>query len=301
MPAHAEVRAPRGGAKRNRLFGRRPCARPCADHTDCRPRTLRAIQTAPQRRGLAVGIGRAPRVGGDHVVVLDDGSRGDGDLDGEGARQRVRGHRPALHRCCPGPEREVDDDRIVQANGALVQPWGPHHPDLGWRQRVGDHDGIEQADRLAAVVGIGGPALAQLRGHPGVFARARANAVWGTVGNTGRVYLYTGQGANSYFGVNTANPYATVGTVANNLGLYVANRSSSSAVQGYKNGSSLVSNAADNSIVVPTSNFAFGLGDGTFSSEQFMLAGFGSSLSSTDVTNLYSRSHTLLQTIAGVP
>jgi hypothetical protein len=73
-------------------------------------------------------------------------------------------------------------------------------------------------------------------------------------------------------------------------------------VQGYKNGTSIVSVSSDTSVAVQNGAIVFGAGDSasSFSTGQFMMGGFGSSITPTDVTNLYSRTHTLLQAIAGI-
>lgn len=118
----------------------------------------------------------------------------------------------------------------------------------------------------------------------------------------GHTFIYTDSSGTAFFDVQGNTGYTATASVSDALGFYAANRSSASNVQGFKNGSSIIAVTSDTSSALTVAQIIFGLGDngGAFSNQQFMIGGFGSSLSSTDNTNLYVRTHTLLQTIAGI-
>jgi hypothetical protein len=107
---------------------------------------------------------------------------------------------------------------------------------------------------------------------------------------------------NAYFRANSSNIAGVA--VADPIGHYVANRSSSSAVQGYKNGSSILSNGSATSGAPANRTFTFGaIGTGGGVGpcpNQIAAASIGSSLSSTDATNFYNRLRTYM-TAVGVP
>lgn len=107
---------------------------------------------------------------------------------------------------------------------------------------------------------------------------------------------------NSYYRMNGSG----ISGISNSdgTGHYLANRSSSSAVQGYKNGSSALS-ASDTSVAVFNSNiYVLAQNDtstpATGFGGQVPMASIGSSLSSTDATNFYNRLRTYM-TAVGVP
>jgi hypothetical protein len=127
-----------------------------------------------------------------------------------------------------------------------------------------------------------------------------AIAIFGSIGaNETDIYpRYTDN--NAYFRCNSTNIAGVA--VADPIGHYIANRSSSSAVQGYKNGSSVLSNTSATS-GGPTNNpFTFGAAtsSGALSPHQIAACSVGSSLSSTDATNFYNRLRTYM-TAVGVP
>jgi hypothetical protein len=107
----------------------------------------------------------------------------------------------------------------------------------------------------------------------------------------------------SYFGVNaSATNFTSTGTPSN--GHFLANRSSSSALQGYKNGTSVLT--WTNTSVAPASQNIYALanhgpsGANLGTAFQLPAISIGSSLSSTDVTNFYNRLRTYM-TAVGVP
>ena len=105
----------------------------------------------------------------------------------------------------------------------------------------------------------------------------------------------------NYIAIN-GNSFTTVSN-ANPQGHFIANRSGSSAVQSYKNGSSIASasvtttglpNASVSTIAMNISGTRHG------SNIQASMASIGSSLSGTDATNFYNRLRTFM-TAVGVP
>lgn len=110
----------------------------------------------------------------------------------------------------------------------------------------------------------------------------------------------------AYFRINDNNSLAGVSN-ADSSGHYICNRSSSSAVQGYRNGSSILSSGSDTSNGVPSvniysiANHTDSGGQNVFgSSFQQACDSCGSSLNSTDAGNLYTRLRTYM-TAVGVP
>ncbi len=104
---------------------------------------------------------------------------------------------------------------------------------------------------------------------------------------------------NSYGSLQST---AGVGPVASTdgKGMFAVNRNGTAQTL-YKNGSSIGSNV-DTSIPFVSANTLDGLQNGFgHSSSQVMAMGFGSTLNSTQHGNLYTRVHTYLQTIAGIP
>jgi antitoxin component of RelBE/YafQ-DinJ toxin-antitoxin module len=128
-----------------------------------------------------------------------------------------------------------------------------------------------------------------------------AGAVIASTWLTGILTRFTDNSA--YFYVNTT--LNTGAAVANSIGHYIANRSSSSSVEGYKNGASLVINASNPSIA-PANLAMFacaynlsGTGVKT-SGNQLAMMSIGASLNTTDATNFYNRLRTYMTTV-GVP
>jgi hypothetical protein len=107
---------------------------------------------------------------------------------------------------------------------------------------------------------------------------------------------------NAYISIN--GPNAPSYANATRPGHYLANRSNSSSVQGYKNGVSQTSSSSNTSVALPNivlvvcgSNNS---GAVFTTVDQAAMASIGSSLSSTDVTNFYNRLRTYM-TAVGVP
>jgi hypothetical protein len=85
---------------------------------------------------------------------------------------------------------------------------------------------------------------------------------------------------------------------ANGSGLWSVNRSTSTAVQLYRNGSSLHSGSQTSA--VPGSDDMRFLAGVDFSAKQCLCGGIGGSLTATEQTNLYNALHIYLQTVAGI-
>ncbi len=86
-------------------------------------------------------------------------------------------------------------------------------------------------------------------------------------------------------------------------GHFLANRSSSTAIQGYLGGSSVVSNASSASTLLNNNIYTVGTNSGGTpggTGLQVAMASAGSSMSSTDATNFYNRLRTYM-TAVGVP
>jgi hypothetical protein len=109
---------------------------------------------------------------------------------------------------------------------------------------------------------------------------------------------------NTYYRINGS----AISGVANTTtaGFYLANRSSSSRVDGYKNGSNVLTNTSATSS--PVQNYSFPIcamrhlfaGTTTPSAHQIAAASMGASLSATDVSNFYNRLRAYM-TAVGVP
>lgn len=101
----------------------------------------------------------------------------------------------------------------------------------------------------------------------------------------------------AYFRINSATGATGCNaTVASTKGCSIANRSSATAVQGYKNGSSVASNSSDSS-VAPSATLLYVPESGVAETDLIAAASIGSSLSSGDVTKLYNRVYTHLQAV----
>jgi hypothetical protein len=106
---------------------------------------------------------------------------------------------------------------------------------------------------------------------------------------------------NSYFLVN-GNTFTTVAS-ASAQGHFIANRSGASASQGYKNGSSIVTNTDSSTGLPGVTVVTLGMNSNNTihgSNVQAAMASIGSSLSSTDASNFYTRLRTYM-TAVGVP
>lgn len=102
-------------------------------------------------------------------------------------------------------------------------------------------------------------------------------------------------GSASSINVNSAT--AATGTPADGFGLFTGVRTSSSSVTGYRNATSLGTNAATTSAAPANAGMALLQDTGTFFGGGVACAGVGGALTGTDVTNLYNRIHTFLNTV----
>ncbi len=115
---------------------------------------------------------------------------------------------------------------------------------------------------------------------------------------------YSGDG-KAYFRINVVAPTGTQSvTNSDASGHYIGNRDTSSTVQGYRNGSNIISETGQTSVSVSTRgilNLAWN-NDGTVagSAGQIAMVSIGSSLSPTDAGNFYTRLRTYMTTV-GVP
>lgn len=111
-----------------------------------------------------------------------------------------------------------------------------------------------------------------------------------------------------FFGSGTTNNYVNTDTnlavtSPSSDGLFVQNRSSSTAEQAYRNGASLGSTTSATSTGVPNANFWVGGASGGFfagSTDQVAMFSAGAGLTSTDVANFYAAEHAFMQAVAGV-
>jgi len=132
--------------------------------------------------------------------------------------------------------------------------------------------------------------------------------------NTTRSLVIGHNNASTYLGIharfsNSTYMYLNSGTSvvnvasANSLGHFLGNRNAVSSVQGYKNGSQIITDTIASNGLVNSSIIALGQNqNGTLfgSNYQGAMASIGSSLSSTDATNFYNRLRTYM-TAVGVP
>jgi len=107
---------------------------------------------------------------------------------------------------------------------------------------------------------------------------------------------------NAYFYVNSSGNMAFA--TASAVGHYIANRSTSSALQGYKDGASVVTSGASTSVTVNSQDILVA-GQNQAGSllglpYQVAMASIGSSLNSTEAGNFYTRLRTYM-TAVGVP
>jgi hypothetical protein len=178
--------------------------------------------------------------------------------------------------------------------------------DRGWQ---GIEDGSNYIDTQFNATTAQSPKYVQNSAHI---------SIWGTVNNgfsfdgsvgandgTTRteIFPWLRSDGNLYFRVNGGS-IAGITNIGTTAGYWLANRSSSSRVDGYRNGSSIFSNTSTTSSA--PANFSINTiavndngthrGNGT----QAAAATIGSSLSAGDVTNLYNRLRTYM-TAVGVP
>lgn len=126
-----------------------------------------------------------------------------------------------------------------------------------------------------------------------------ASGTFGTVTGINVTYLVPRFTDDKFYAAtNDASFNNTAST--DGSGLSAANRSTSTATQRYKNGSS-VGTSTVSSTALQNTNLAIMRVNGAEYTGQVMAAGFGQSLDATEHANLYARVHTYLQTIAGIP
>jgi hypothetical protein len=103
---------------------------------------------------------------------------------------------------------------------------------------------------------------------------------------------------SDYYSLNGSSALNSAGTGA--TGLYLLNRTSSSTITLDVNGAQQVS-AGEGSVAITSSDiFSLENGSGNFGNRQCSCLGFGSGLSGTDRTNIYSRLRTYMTSV-GVP
>ncbi len=121
------------------------------------------------------------------------------------------------------------------------------------------------------------------------------------VGGSGNTFVYPRQVGTSFYGANDAGSFNTTAVNVDGSGFYAADRSNATTQRGYKNGTQAVS-ATNNSTALANGGISIGdaNGSGGWIGTLFV-AGIGSSLSDANHTALYTRTHTFLQTIGGIP
>jgi hypothetical protein len=114
-------------------------------------------------------------------------------------------------------------------------------------------------------------------------------------------HMYNDFSGQAYFRITTSGGSGINTAVANAHGFYIGNRSGASDTQGYKDGSSIISSSSDTSTTLCNETWTFPgtpTGGVTASADLLLGGSIGGSLSSTDVSNFYSRFNTF---IANVP
>ena len=155
------------------------------------------------------------------------------------------------------------------------------------------------------------PNFVQDSAHIGVWSLTNAasgasgGCAMGLTSNTAFSMLFPKYNdGNVYFRINSTNIAGV--TNSDGTGFYIANRSASNAIQGYRNGSSIFTSSAASLALVngqfielASNNVTSGVID-TGAGIQAAAFTYGGSLSSTDVTNLYNRLR-IYMTAVGVP
>lgn len=125
---------------------------------------------------------------------------------------------------------------------------------------------------------------------------------WGRSSGSGRYILGSSVGSTSLTARLSTNTLQTLSTSISAANAhFVATRTSSSASEGYQNGSSVGTNASV-STDIGSGNAWILNSNGTFSDSGFIArcVHFGSQLSATEVSDTYNAIHTYMQVIAGV-
>lgn len=135
----------------------------------------------------------------------------------------------------------------------------------------------------------------------GVWIKSLVNnqASFGDAGALNISQIYPNFGGQVFCRINNA----TAGGVSNggNPGLFLGSRDTAASWQCYQNGVS-VNTGTDASTALNNDDFSFPGTDGANATGNPIMAGaFGSKMNSTQQANFYSRLHTYLQTIAGIP
>ncbi len=110
--------------------------------------------------------------------------------------------------------------------------------------------------------------------------------------------MFPNVGGNAFFRMNTADGSSTAANT-NTVGLFAANRSNSTTVQGYIRGSQAVSDGTKNSNSLANEDVNIARASSSFIAANIPIAGFGGSMSSTLHGNLNTRVTTLLAAIDG--
>jgi hypothetical protein len=134
------------------------------------------------------------------------------------------------------------------------------------------------------------PGLHFTRDNACIFAWHRENvsdsALMGVSSAGAETFIKPAAGAGSgVFRVNSGSTSSA--TLSDESGLFLVNRDSSTTVQVYQNGTSIASGASA-SAAIPSSDLFLLRERTNFSSGTVVMAGFGSSFSSTDAANLYT-------------
>jgi hypothetical protein len=111
-------------------------------------------------------------------------------------------------------------------------------------------------------------------------------------------------GGNSIFDRSSGNLVVKLNSSTNVVtansdgsGLWLVNRTSSSNVDIYHNGSSFAAGNSNTSAAVPNSTITCFVGSTFNTTATFKAAGFGGALTATDITNLYNRLNTFMANI----
>jgi hypothetical protein len=116
---------------------------------------------------------------------------------------------------------------------------------------------------------------------------------------TEKVCIYARSGSATNYSLLNNQGYGTFWTNALTTGMFLGTRTGATAELAYTNGSQVASSATGSNAVA-SENFVFGKTSGTTWHGTQIAGGFGAGLDATHVTNLYTRAHTYLQTIAGI-
>lgn len=198
---------------------------------------------------------------------------------------------------------------LVSASFAGTNHSAVFTADSGWK---GTHDGSDYIDTGFNPTTASSPKFTQNSAHVSFWGAV--NDGLGTGGIVGggnalgasqsNIFPYLTADSKTYFQVNDVGLAGATG-VNTTQGHFVANRSSSVQVTGYRNGSSVLSNGAAASVAL--ANISFDTlswnnnGTHTGSGVRGGAASIGSSLSAGEVTAFYNRLHTYFLAIGVIP